>query len=75
MSTHDNQLKPISYSVEEISRVNNIGRTSIYKALGEGKLRGMKLGRKTLILESDFRGARSRPKRMIRTARQSSRCP
>jgi excisionase family DNA binding protein len=55
LSTHDNQLKPISYSVEEISRVNNIGRTSIYKALGEGKLRGMKLGRKTLILESDFR--------------------
>ncbi len=44
-----------AYSINEISDVAPIGRTAIYDAIKRGKLRAVKNGRRTLILDQDLR--------------------
>ena len=44
-----------AYSIREVSDVAPIGRTAIYEAINRGKLRAVKLGRRTLILDGDLR--------------------
>ena len=41
---------PLAYTVEEFAVVAKIGRTRIYAAIKEGKLRARKYGKRTLIL-------------------------
>ncbi len=44
----DNPPKRL-YEVQEIIAITSLGRTSIYKAIGEGLLIAKKFGKKTLI--------------------------
>ncbi len=45
----------LTYTITETSRAVGIARTTIYRLLSEGKLRGIKLGGRTLILASSLR--------------------
>lgn len=43
------ELVPLALSVAEAVRVSGLGRTSIYGAIADGKLKIRKAGRRTLI--------------------------
>jgi hypothetical protein len=45
----------IGLSISEAAKAASLGRSSIYEALGRGSLVGKKLGRRTIILDSDLR--------------------
>lgn len=38
-----------SLSIEELALVEGLGRTSVYKEIGAGRLRALKVGRRTII--------------------------
>lgn len=40
---------PVSYSVEDAAKALGIGRTFVFQLIKEGKLRAVKLGRRTVI--------------------------
>src|SRR5215831_6328679 len=42
-----------AFSINEFSRVYGIGRSKIYQELSSGRLRGRKIGRRTIIAEVD----------------------
>ena len=46
---------PLAYSISESCAKAGEGRTGIYKAIREGKLRAVKRGRRTLVLAEDLR--------------------
>jgi hypothetical protein len=37
------------YGIQEVIAITSLGRTSVYKAIGEGKLTAKKFGKKTLV--------------------------
>ena len=39
----------LAVSVEEAAAMSGLGRTTIYKALGDGSLRSLKIGKRRLI--------------------------
>lgn len=41
-------------SVSEACRVAGIGRTKIYEAISDGRLKARKLGKRTLVLRGDL---------------------
>jgi excisionase family DNA binding protein len=45
----------LAYTVEETLAAIGIGRTTLYKMIGEGKLRAVKMGGRTLILADSLR--------------------
>ena len=47
------ELKP-AYSLAEIKQKTGLGRTSLYKAIAEGRLVARKCGRRTLVLADDL---------------------
>jgi|KBSMisStandDraft_5_1062788.scaffolds.fasta_scaffold235800_7 excisionase family DNA binding protein len=47
-------MTKMALSVEEASVATGIGRTSIYRAIGTGRLRAKKHGVRTLILPEDL---------------------
>jgi excisionase family DNA binding protein len=43
-----------AYSLAEARAIARVGRTTLYKAIGTGELRAIKVGSRTLILERDL---------------------
>ena len=48
-----NELK-ISYTIRETSKITGLGRTRLYEELNSGRLKGVKAGRRTLILHTSL---------------------
>lgn len=42
-------VPPVSYRVEEAARALGIGRTFVFQLIKEGRLKAVKIGRRTLI--------------------------
>lgn len=47
--------EPLAYSIGEACRVSSIGRTTLYKLIGDGTLEVRKIGKRTLVLASSLR--------------------
>jgi excisionase family DNA binding protein len=45
----------VAHSIEGVSQLTGIGRTSIYSAIRSNELKARKFRRRTVILESDLR--------------------
>jgi excisionase family DNA binding protein len=43
------QLDPLSVSVAEARRLSGLGNTTVYRLIGEGRLRVTKIGTRTLV--------------------------
>ncbi len=57
MKTQNNASPVLSkraYSIPEVCRTASIGRTRLYSEIGEGRLRAVKVGRRTLIRAEDL---------------------
>ncbi len=48
-------LTPMAYSIDDVTRVAKIGKTTIFAAIRDGHLRAVKIGRRTLILAEDLK--------------------
>ena len=44
------RLEPLTVTVQEARRLTGLGNTTIYKLIGQGKLRVTKIGARTLVL-------------------------
>lgn len=51
-----NAFEKEGLSVTEASEIAGIGRTKIYEAISDGRIKARKLGKRTLILRSDLHG-------------------
>lgn len=49
------QFQREGLSIFEACRVAGIGRTKIYEAISDGRLKARKLGKRTIILNDDLR--------------------
>ncbi len=49
------ELQREALSVSEACAVAGVGRTKIYQAINDGKLKARKCGKRTLILRGDLR--------------------
>lgn len=45
-------MKPELLTINEFCRAINLGKTSVYKLINEGKVKAVKLGKKTLVPQS-----------------------
>lgn len=50
-----NHSEPLAVSVAEACRLSSLGRTKIYEALKQNKLKAHKIGRRTLIRMDSLR--------------------
>lgn len=46
---------PLAYTIAEVCKLVNIGRTAVYSEINSGGLRAVKRGRRTLVLADDLR--------------------
>jgi excisionase family DNA binding protein len=49
------QVSREALSVAEVCNATNLGRTKIYEAIAEGRLKARKYGKRTLVLMDDLR--------------------
>lgn len=49
------RLEPLAYSINEACQVSSIGRTGLYRLIGEGRLEVRKIGKRTLIPAASLR--------------------
>lgn len=47
-------LNRLAYSIKEVCQLAAVGRSTLYAEIGEGRLRAVKHGRRTLILTADL---------------------
>jgi len=47
-------MPPLAYSIPEVCKWSNAGRTTVYKAINAGNLTAHKRGSRTIILSSDL---------------------
>jgi excisionase family DNA binding protein len=50
----EQQMSKVSFRISEVCRVTGLGRTSIYKAIADGRLRARKFQRATIVLTGDL---------------------
>ena len=43
----------LAFGIDEFCKIANLGRTTLYKDIAEGRLRAVKNGRRTVILRED----------------------
>ncbi|MFS2011297.1 hypothetical protein ACCD06_15675 [Azospirillum sp. CT11-132] len=55
MAATNTTSERLAYSIEEFCQVASVGRTLTFAELKAGRLRGTKVGRRTLILADDAR--------------------
>ena len=48
-------MEPLTITVNDACKALGLGRTKIYELIGEGKLRTIKIGRRTLITTESIR--------------------
>ncbi len=48
-------MEPITVTIEETKRATGLGHTTIYALIGEGKLKTVKVGRRTLVKTKSIR--------------------
>ena len=48
-------VSPIAYRIRDAARVSGLGRTTLYKLIGAGKLRAIRVGGRRLILAESLR--------------------
>ena len=48
-------IAPVAYSVDVAHKMAGIGRTNFYRLIGEGRIRAVKCGKRTLIRADDLR--------------------
>lgn len=48
-------MVPISYSVRDVAEMLGLGRTTVYKLIGDGHLTRIKIGARTLIPAADVK--------------------
>lgn len=48
------ELQKLGFTMEEAAALSAIGRTRIYAAVRDGKLKARKFGRRTVILATDL---------------------
>lgn len=56
MNTSPQEFQREGLSVGEACSIAGIGRTKIYEAIAEGKLKARKYGKRTIILRNDLNG-------------------
>jgi excisionase family DNA binding protein len=44
------RLEPLTVTVQEARRLTGLGNTTLYRLIGEGKLRTVKVGARTLVI-------------------------
>ena len=47
-------MDQLTYSIPDVSAKTGLGKTTVYKAISEGRLKARKLGNRTLILASEL---------------------
>jgi excisionase family DNA binding protein len=47
-------MPPLAYSIPDVCKCSNAGRTTVYKAINAGDLTAHKRGSRTIILSSDL---------------------
>lgn len=47
-------MEQLTYSIPDVSVRTGLGKTTVYKAISEGRLKARKLGNRTLILASEL---------------------
>lgn len=47
-------MHALSYTIDETTKITGLGRTRLYEELNAGRLKGVKAGRRTLILHSSI---------------------
>lgn len=47
-------MTPLSLSIENVRSITGIGRTRLYEAINNGKLKARKFGKRTIILRDDL---------------------
>jgi excisionase family DNA binding protein len=52
---NSNSPAPLAYSIADAVAVSSIGRTRLYALIGEGKLKAVKVGKRTLIPADSLR--------------------
>jgi excisionase family DNA binding protein len=55
LNIYQRKLEAVGLSIIDAARTAGVGRSSIYEALSSGKLNAKKLGRRTVIMDTDLR--------------------
>jgi excisionase family DNA binding protein len=47
-------MTPLAYTIDDVVKYTRVGRTKVFEAIREGKLRAVKNGKRTLVLSDDL---------------------
>ena len=48
-------MEKLSYTINEAMSATGLGKTTLYKLIGEGRIKPIKIGARTLLRASDLR--------------------